>query len=665
MISKSVHIFLFCITFFGLYAQTKEDINVVRKRVDQNKNQEDTLHLKDLLRLSNYYIKNDLQASLKYFTESEKLAKKLKRIDYQIDAMNGIADAFWYIAKYDKAFDYYYKAYHLADSINDRSETALSLYNLGWLSCIDQKNYKDIAYLYRSLQLYKDLKDDSGFLDVYNAIGLSYSHKYRDQGQKIDFDSAVYYLKGGIDLARKSKQYRKITVYYSNLGDLFYFIKDYSTAKFYHESSRDQYRLKRDTVSIVSVDYRIALCDFALYKKPESLKIIVDSYKIFKRSGQRDQELEALENIAYAYYELKDYKTAVDYYDQFSKLKADIDKTTYANNLKGMETSSNLEKAKAKMLQLQQSNEIEELKNKRKTTYISFLGGVALIIIVIAYLLFRQNKLKQSSNLQLQDQNKIISEKKHEIEQSIEYAKGIQTSFLPDKKHLNDLLPNNFIFYQPKDIVSGDFYWFETSENKKQVLIACADSTGHGVPGALMSMVGINMLQQFCGNEKLHPPAIILKNLNNEVKNALKQNTEQNKQRDGMDIALINLNLETNTLIYSGANRPLYLIKGNELTEIKPTKFAIGGFTNYNQEFEQNEIQLDRGDMVVMTTDGYADQFGGDNGKKLMTKRLKEILLESKQLSCEEQYQKIESTFNNWKGEFDQVDDVCVIGIKL
>jgi cell fate (sporulation/competence/biofilm development) regulator YlbF (YheA/YmcA/DUF963 family) len=385
--------------------------------------------------------------------------------------MNGMADAFWYIAKYDKAFDYYYKAYQLADSINDKSETALSLYNLGWLSSIDQKNYKDIAYLHRSLQLYKDLKDDAGFLDVYNALGLSFSHKYRDQGQKIDFDSAVYYLKGGIDLARKSKEYRKITIYYSNLGDLFYFIKDYSTAKFYHESSRDQYRLKRDTVSIVSVDYRIALCDFALYKKPESLKIMLDSYKVFKRSGQRDQELEALENIAYAYYELKDYKTAVEYYDQFSKLKADIDKTTYANNLKGMETSSNLEKAKAKMLQLQQSNEIEELKNKRKTTYISFLGGVALIIIVIAYLLFRQNKLKQSSNLQLQDQNKIISEKKHEIEQSIEYAKGIQTSFLPDKKHLNDLLPNNFIFYQPKDIVSGDFYWFETSENKNKYLL--------------------------------------------------------------------------------------------------------------------------------------------------------------------------------------------------
>jgi len=317
------------------------------------------------------------------------------------------------------------------------------------------------------------------------------------------------------------------------------------------------------------------------------------------------------------------------------------------------------------MVQLQQSNEIEELKNKRKTTYIFFLGGIGLIIITIAYLLYRQNRLEKNSNIQLQDQNKIISEKKREIEQSIEYAKGIQTSFLPDKELLDIFLPSNFIFYQPKDIVSGDFYWFETSKNKKQILIACADSTGHGVPGALMSMVGINMLQQFCGVEKLNPPATILKNLNNEVKNALKQNAEQNKQRDGMDLALIKLDLEKNRLLFSGANRPLYIIKNKELTELKPTKCAIGGFTKYNQEFEEIEVQLEKGDMIVMTTDGYADQFGGENGKKLMTKKLKSLLLDIAHLSCEEQLSRINTAFKEWKGGNDQIDDVCIIGITI
>jgi len=665
MISRVFYILFFSLALFEVVGQTNEEVIALRKKVELSKNTEDTSRFADLILLSKYLSKNDFQAAYKYSIESEQIAKKLKRIDLQIDALNGIADAFWYTAKYDEAFNFYYKAYVLADSIHNKRETARSLYNLGWLSCIDQKKYEDIVYLYRSLKISKEIKNTDAILNAYNAIGDCYLHKYQDLRLRSDFDSTIFYFEAAIDFARKTKQYKQLTIFYSNLGDLFYFIKDYPTAKFYHQNSLDRYRLNRGDVSVAYVYFKIALCDFELGNKQQALKVIEESYKIFKASGQRDSELDALQNLAMAYYDLEDYKVAVDYYDKYIKLKADIDRTTYSNSLKGMEGSSNLEKANAKMMQLQQTNEIEELKNKRKTTYISFLIGVAFIIVIIAYLLFRQNKLRQNSNIQLQNQNKIISEKKHEIEQSIEYAKGIQTSFLPDKELLDIFLPSNFIFYQPKDIVSGDFYWFQTSKNKKQILIACADSTGHGVPGALMSMVGINMLQQFCGTEKLHPPAMILKNLNNEIKNALKQNSEQSKQRDGMDIGLIHLDLENNKLLFSGANRPLYIIRNKELMELKATKSAIGGFTKYNQEFEESEFQLKKGDMVVMTTDGYADQFGGESGKKLMTKKLKNFLMEVSHLSSEEQFSQIESGFNNWKGKYDQVDDVCIIGITV
>lgn len=664
MTKRIFYILIFCCSIFLGKAQEQEDVKQLIYRIEKNKSVEDTNHLSDLLTLSNYYIKNDLQRSIELYTTSEILARKLKRIDKQIDAMNGMADAFWYVAKYDKAFEFYYKAYKLADSIHDRSQTALSLYNLGWLSCIDQHNYKDVGYLFRSLGLYKDLKDDDGYLNVYNAIGLYYTHKFKDLGQKADFDSAVYYLKGGIDISRKSKIYRKITVFNSNLGDLFYFVKDYNTAKFYHENSLDQYRLKKDSVSIVSVNYKIALCEFALSKNREALHKMISSYNVFKRSGQRDLELDALENIAIAYYDLKEYEVAVSYYDLYTKLKTDIDKTTYSNNLKGLETSRNLEKANAEMIQLQQSNEIEELKNKRKTYYISILSGIGLIVVFIAYLLYRRNKLKQDSNKKLQAQNRIILEKTHEIEQSIKYAKGIQTTFLPEKEVLDELLPDNFIYFQPKDIVSGDFYWFKASADKKKILIACADCTGHGVPGALMSMVGINILQQIFSNHKSISPASILKNLNNEIKHSLKQNTEQNKQRDGMDISLVCFDLETNKLLYSGANRSLFLIKNGELMEIKPTKCAIGGYTEYNAEFEQTEISLDKGDMFVMSTDGYADQFGGKVGKKFMTRNFKSLVQSIHKLNKSEQYYQIRNTFDQWRGGFDQVDDVCVIGVK-
>ncbi len=391
---------------------------------------------------------------------------------------------------------------------------------------------------------------------------------------------------------------------------------------------------------------------------------MISSYNVFKRSGQSDLELDALENIAIAYYDLKEYEVAVSYYDLYTKLKTDIDKTTYSNNLKGLETSRNLEKANAEMIQLQQSNEIEELKNKRKTYYISILSGIGLIVVFIAYLLYRRNKLKQDSNKKLQAQNRIILEKTHEIEQSIKYAKGIQTTFLPEKEVLDELLPDNFIYFQPKDIVSGDFYWFKASADKKKILIACADCTGHGVPGALMSMVGINILQQIFSNHKSIAPASILKNLNNEIKHSLKQNTEQNKQRDGMDISLVCFDLETNKLLYSGANRSLFLIKNGELMEIKPNKCAIGGYTEYNAEFEQTEISLDKGDMFVMSTDGYADQFGGKEGKKFMTRNFKSLVQSIHKLNKSEQYYQIRNTFDQWRGGFDQVDDVCVIGVK-
>ncbi|MBK6521294.1 MAG: SpoIIE family protein phosphatase [Sphingobacteriaceae bacterium] len=336
--------------------------------------------------------------------------------------------------------------------------------------------------------------------------------------------------------------------------------------------------------------------------------------------------------------------------------------TWYGNSLSSKEITSNLEKANARMIALQQANEIETLNNKRKSTYLVILVVISFVIVLIVFLLVKQNKLKQSSNQKLETQNKIIFEKKHEIEQSIVYAKGIQTSFLPEKELLDIFLPRNFIFYEPKDIVSGDFYWFETSSNKEQILIACADSTGHGVPGALMSMVGINFLQQNVDRDKLDSPSTILKRLNNSVKNALKQNDIQSKQRDGMDVALALIDFTTNKLVFAGANRPLYIIRNHQLIELKATKHAIGGYTKNDQAFSDNEFQLEANDMLVLTTDGYADQFGGDDGKKLMTKKLKEYLVQISTLSCEDQFFQIKKAFTEWKGSYEQVDDVCLIG---
>lgn len=591
------------------------------------------------------------------------LTTKLKLFKRKAKFYNTIGDMHFNKANYQESYKYYYSAYKLSDSIKSKFHLAMSAYNLGWQAAIQQKNYKDVSYIYFAYNIGREIKSDAIILRTQNALGSFYTDKYDREHKVSDFDSAITYFKSAIETTKSLKRYLQTGALYSNLGQLFYHSKDYASSIFYYEKAKEVY--KNDSDNVVGCIFRIGAANEEAKNTSDVNSLYQFVYRYTIKHDLKELRKDVLKGLVEYCMHRKEYKKAYEYQIELNALNDIVNKELNAITLSNLEANYKYTKVEASNFQLKQSGEIQELKNKRKTVYISLLSVMGIVIIVIAYLLFRQNKLKQLTNNQLQDQNKIIREKKLEIEQSIDYAKGIQTSFLPDKELLDIFLPNNFIFYQPKDIVSGDFYWFQTSKNKKEILLACADCTGHGVPGALMSMVGINMLQQFSGTDNLQRPAAILKNLNNGIKNSLKQNSEQSKQRDGMDIGLIHLNLETKKLLFASANRPLYIIRNKQLIELKPSKSAIGGFTDYNLEFEEKEIDLETGDMIVMTTDGYADQFGGENGKKLMTKKMKEYLVEVSSKNSQEQYQYIKQAFNNWKGTYDQVDDVCVVSFSV
>lgn len=299
-------------------------------------------------------------------------------------------------------------------------------------------------------------------------------------------------------------------------------------------------------------------------------------------------------------------------------------------------------------------------------------------------LLANQNKMLEEQVLErtseINEQKKELQLKNVEITDSINYSKHIQLALLPDEEDIKKALPNSFILYQPKDIVSGDFYWFKQIDksafNSRQlvinnqqssILIAAADCTGHGVPGALMSLIAIENLNKAVEFET--EPHKLLELVNKNIKNALKQNTE-NSAKDGMDIALCKIeqiSQESYKLTYSAANRPLWIVKNNitEIVEIKATKHAIGGHTNYNQVFEQHTVELQKGDSVYIFSDGYADQFGSLKNKKLTTKRFKEILIEINSLSANEQKQHLHNYINNWRGKLEQIDDILIIGLKF
>ena len=332
---------------------------------------------------------------------------------------------------------------------------------------------------------------------------------------------------------------------------------------------------------------------------------------------------------------------------------------------------------------------VKDIELEQNLMYVNFLlAGLGIVAVFSFFLVrnIRQKKkanellVKQASEIELQknqieQKSKIIEQKNTETEQSILYAKRIQFAILPPTHEIQSHLADFFILYKPKDIVSGDFYFFSSQHvvdttNQGSVILAAVDCTGHGVPGAFMSMVGNEKLKDAV--DASQGPGKILQELNKGIKTALRQSGDANSTRDGMDLSLCAIPTASNgqdtmQVKYAGANRPLWIIKNNakEVEEVKATKCAIGGLTDEHQAFEEHVIDLQKGDTFYLFSDGYADQFGGPSRKKLMTKKFKEILLSIQNLSMLKQQEYLDVFMENWRGDNEQIDDILVIGVRV
>jgi ligand-binding sensor domain-containing protein/serine phosphatase RsbU (regulator of sigma subunit) len=306
------------------------------------------------------------------------------------------------------------------------------------------------------------------------------------------------------------------------------------------------------------------------------------------------------------------------------------------------------------------------------TWWFFILSVLVIIVSIFSFIKYRTQKLIKEKQVletkvtertsELKSANVNLNLAIEEIKDSINYAERIQSSILPDLAFIKQYLPDSFILFKPRDVVSGDFYWFNRADDK--LFFATVDCTGHGVPGAFMSMIGNSLLNEIILTQKISSPSVVLSYLNKSILKVLKQNTTDSK--DGMDMALCVIDVKANTLTYAGANREMLLIRNNGLLEYKPTKRAIGGFTDTSTVFEETCISIQAGDRFYMTTDGYADQFGGPKGKKLMTKNFKEFLMEIHSRSMTEQHKQLDNKIGEWMGStYAQVDDILVVGIKL
>ena len=308
------------------------------------------------------------------------------------------------------------------------------------------------------------------------------------------------------------------------------------------------------------------------------------------------------------------------------------------------------------------------------------LYGIVALMLIFGFVRWRTSKLKArqkeleievenatsdllKKNQEISKQKEIVEEAHKEITDSINYAERIQRSFLATSELLDQNLNEYFVYFQPKEVVSGDFYWAGKLANGNFSIVN-ADSTGHGVPGAIMSILNISSIEKAVEKNATRP-AEIFNQTRKTIIERLKKDGSPDGGKDGMDASLISFNSDKTKMTYVAAQNPIWVIRNGELIEIKPEKMPVGKHDHDNTPFEGGEYNIQKGDQIYTLTDGFQDQFGGPKGKKFMVKKMREYVLSISDLSMKEQHQKIEDTFTNWKGDLEQVDDVCVIGIKI
>ena len=275
-----------------------------------------------------------------------------------------------------------------------------------------------------------------------------------------------------------------------------------------------------------------------------------------------------------------------------------------------------------------------------------------------------QNKLLEETNVKILDQKNKIEQSNIEITASIHYARRIQDSILPPDDFIKKILPDYFIFYRPKDIISGDFYLIDKID--KLIHIAAVDCTGHGVPGAFISIVGHNILNDALKEHKFVKPADILNDLNKGISEVFRKNYKETSVHDGMDIMYCNINPENLVLQYAGAYNPAYIVRNKQLIELNTDRFPIGSyFEDSQRKYSNNEFQLQKNDFLYLFTDGFSDQFGGPKEKKFKYKQFKELLINISHLKPPEQLEQLQLSFESWKGNLEQIDDILVMGIRI
>ncbi len=587
--------------------------------------------------LANIYdIQSEFDLALSYYLESEELFLNIADMRGAGLAQMGIANIYSTMENYDDAIVYYKKSYN--NLLKEAPKYASWSINNMALSLMEvDKPDSALYYFEKSLQMKLDLGDNYGASYTYSDMGKLFEKLNQYEKAISSYEEALE-----IKLSLEGINPETIGGAYNNIGRLYYLEGQYANA----------------------------------------ISNLNQGLEYSKKSGSLRFQVESVYYLSESYSQLANFEEAFSYSQEYALLKDSLSRSLHSENLSELKVQYQTEQKEKNILMLNdsialqektlklQDLQVKEEKQKNQIITILLVGALVVILLVLGlgWALYKNNverkkanELLAQTNQEISLQKDIIEEKHREITDSINYAERIQRSFLATDELLAEHLGEYFVLFKPKDVVSGDFYWAGMLHNGN-FAFCCADSTGHGVPGAIMSILNVSSIEKAIEQETA--PHLILNRTREIIIERLKGDGSLEGGKDGMDCSLVSLSKDRSEMVFASANNPVIVIREGEIIEFKGDKMPVGKHKKDQESFSLQTVSLQKGDMVYTLTDGFPDQFGGEKNKKYMIKNLRKLFQELAHLPAQEQFSLLDREFKEWRGDTEQIDDMCIVGFR-
>jgi tetratricopeptide (TPR) repeat protein len=645
---------------------------------------------------------SDNKSSIYFANEAQKIAVKRKDKQGQAVAMNNLAFGLYYSGESDSAITMMNQSIGLSRSVGDSTNVLSALNRLGFFYREKGEYAQSLIAYNQSLASNIGEKNKSEAANSYLNIGVIYydqhnlkdALRYQEQGLKLyletgeearianclarignthleskDTVSAMDYYKRSLEMFTKADNPRGIAVCLNNIANIYKDKNDIPKALDYYERAlairekigdKNGVSLICNNIGVLYLSTKEYDKAIVYFERALNIAIPLEYYEQIKANSL---------GLSQAYERLGDHETALTYYKKYYDANDSIFNEKNSAQINTLNTKFDTERKQKAYESLTKENDLQV----RRNIFMAAALGLLLILVVVVWrnarISKRANVLLQQQKNEISSQKKIVEEQHRDIVDSINYAKRIQRAVLPTQQEIHELFPKSFVFFRPRDIVSGDFWWIGKSGKIK--ILAVADCTGHGVPGAFMSLIGNTALNEVVKEKHITDPGEILYRLSQNIVTALKQgqreidNTQSSMKsvKDGMDISLCALDEENGVLKFAGANNPVYYVQNGMMKEIKGNRQPVGIFEGELKPFTVHSIPLKGLEALYIFSDGYADQFGGPQGKKFKYSRLQELLYKLYKKDPQQQEKELSENFDTWRGNLDQVDDVLIAGI--